>query len=1391
MSCKDIDSFISDIKSQLLDVELGIELGTSTDSNNYSLNKTKDRLEKVLEKANKVKSSSDNRTNLSLEKLLDAFTEEYQSPLKTMFISVIGEEFTYKQGNNEHTGILQEVSLIEGTKSIKIKYTPKESNTKSRTAIFDINSDTSLHKTKQNKITIENIGNFVANVVKVDKNENSDTFGNTSKGIKEEEKASLEEVKDYVHGDKGKMLETLDKLQETSYHKADEEHFNYLKHLIDIIPKKAFPKLALQIGKAVDEAKGHVNAKVMSLYLAPKKNPVRLSMSDAEVYTHETLHSVIMFAYRSNTPEAKKVKRQLNFIIKKALKHLTIEDFYPDNPTEVEKQKAKELYEYIFASTNAEEEFLVHAITHKPLMNKLKNITLQETSETTFVDKIVSLLHTLFNIVFGNFSYVDKDKNLYEHSLALALRLADINYTHAVEAENKRNPLAKVMDHINALDIDISLWIADMKKKLEVDFKYGTSKQTTLKNVFHILRALSMSVTSIKYKNIIGMYATKLGMDINNPIRSYIRDMLINDKAQFAVEHLLNKKQIVDRERQTKIDIVRHRVLEAFKNGITNEQDKVLKTVLLETNLASLLGTKGYGKEEISKVLRDETLLKEKKKELEKKILEKLPKAYAVWIINQARGLGYMMYSGESTSAQNINSVSIANLVGFPFKKINIPTEIKDLIPQIASLSALTYTDKTERLVLADLVDNEYEGVLDVSDQYKAYTKLLIGTVFQQENSFIEGYLKHSYGDGYKVVIQGLNKKEYLEKKGFKLVKTLALKGEKGEQLGIYLQGKEYVNEYQSGALSITNTDALHSIDIGNIFYHNDLNFSESKAKKLLAASGRQAKQLSIKLTKEIKDDFSSLTKGLQYVNTPDESSIYVKRSIALPKSVLRKELEEEVRASETLARSFGNVIDIQKSVVHNIEVFEFLLKDMQDNWNGKEGKLNSKDGMHEYVVLHRDSEDRFIKNIYFNLPSTIRRRLFKETDGVLAIRKDLFPLIVGYEHYSISKNKLANKYLPEAAKTALHITEKLWIDFVKLSKRSVLLKLPQVLFSNLYSAIIFLIVELGEPKEVLRLYLESFRNVKDYIATAKEKAKYEQDLLEIKGHLLRDISDEEKGKYTNKVEKLNVLIKAANKSLKKNPVHELVKLGMLQSVQEDLTTVNENPNLIVNFIGNQVEKLPSGVRTVLDWVYLTENTAYGKAAEEVLQISDLIGRVVYNNRLIKKAERQANGKEKLPLWFVTNNEMNMTDLQYFNALKKANYKKVLRGKERELFFKLAEEHRKNVVLDHFINYEKPNGRIEEYLNRIGLFMFTKFAKRIQRTIIHQSATNPIKTLMALFTDAYLVNLDTIQEASILAKEWHTNTQGPGNYMPLYSPLDHVYNVTMPPVIRWFDNPYN
>jgi hypothetical protein len=207
------------------------------------------------------------------------------------------------------------------------------------------------------------------------------------------------------------------------------------------------------------------------------------------------------------------------------------------------------------------------------------------------------------------------------------------------------------------------------------------------------------------------------------------------------------------------------------------------------------------------------------------------------------------------------------------------------------------------------------------------------------------------------------------------------------------------------------------------------------------------------------------------------------------------------------------------------------------------------------------------------------------------------------------------------------------------------------------------------------------------------------------------------------KLLKMESRIKGLEKKLRDNPVHEIMEAGMYQAIIEDIGKADfESSNRVSRWFDKKMSGLPTFVRDGVNWLYLTEKTGYFKLMTQATQYSDFVARAT-QNQLMKE-----------------------------------------RG--------ISKERRMQVILDAFVNYNKPATAIEEWFNQMGLMMFTKYAKRVQRAIAQQGKEHPIRALLYILAQEWMgVGIDDIYDQSVVSRSW--NSIG-------ISPLDHIWNVVTP-----------
>ena len=80
--------------------------------------------------------------------------------------------------------------------------------------------------------------------------------------------------------------------------------------------------------------------------------------------------------------------------------------------------------------------------------------------------------------------------------------------------------------------------------------------------------------------------------------------------------------------------------------------------------------------------------------------------------------------------------------------------------------------------------------------------------------------------------------------------------------------------------------------------------------------------------------------------------------------------------------------------------------------------------------------------------------------------------------------------------------------------------------------------------------------------------------------------------------------------------------------------------------------------------------------------------------------------------------------------------------------------------------------------------MFTKYLKRIQRVITTTGIKHPIRTTAMMAATAFMLDVDTIQDMSLMVKATDDVDSGVLGIIPLYGPLDILMTGIMPPLAQ-------
>jgi hypothetical protein len=417
-----------------------------------------------------------------------------------------------------------------------------------------------------------------------------------------------------------------------------------------------------------------------------------------------------------------------------------------------------------------------------------------------------------------------------------------------------------------------------------------------------------------------------------------------------------------------------------------------------------------------------------------------------------------------------------------------------------------------------------------------------------------------------------------------------------------------------------------------------------------------------------------------------------------------------ETNAGNVIGNTLGDTITSSKAPKYNKELTKLFYKDFKENYednptdfiefkrvrggkgvNRFESKTGSKKQLESVNILPIEMDNQ-LKGKFGNSKSVF-------------IRKATFNATMGFYKVTVANNSAFNPNSTGFVKKLLTHTESIWQAVVAKSKTNTIIYNPKVLASNTFSNGI-LLTTLGVPLAKTLIYQkEGLLAAIRYRRLIKDKASLKRKVKAFTKYSNRD-TDKRK-------------IKILDLEIKSNPVHEIVRDGLLASVVEDvvekeaplLTSVDNaikafNPNhkgyvssavdKLVN--SNTLKNLPVSPMKVVKNTIITEDTEIASMLRDATQYSDFVARYA----LIKHRESE--------------------------------------GVDRKTAIEEA--------LDTFVDYDVNTNPYVQYSNDIGLFMYTKFFFRIQKVILRTFKNNPTQALSILIAELGIGGLPDVADSN-------------------------------------------
>ena len=1297
-----------------------------------------------------------------------------------------------------------------GGVEVVLRLAPANNIALTKEYLFRFNSDTSIESIGRSQGTIKGVSNLTqralvqtlkriknARVKQVEigsqndkdlkkvlnKMAQADSVLGSKKNLNAKSLKGFELIQNYTHGNIDSMKEMLAKLHVLGNSKATAEQLAYYMELLESMHPRFFNQAELFLKQHAADTFGQVDWKNDKIRISVVNDPnVVTAQSEAEVYIHEVIHTMTAWALRQTDVNIGPLRLQLNHamaIAKAKTRWQDLLEVAENTATHAQIQRAKELHKYIFSDANNTDEFIAYTLTNPQVMAHMKNVKvadIQSNPETVF-EHVMSFLGNVLNVLTGRFNFRDSEVSVYDKINDLSFRLAEVNNKHRDNLKSM-NPLGVMMEAIENADEFLAGKIENIKNMVrtkEPHVQVPPDNSDIFTEAKFLLDTGVKAFTSPVHRAFLGTMASKYGLKPDGTFRELVSTFFDRDQGFRLAEKLNLLSNKVDAMRNSVINATSRALKDAFTRPLSVDEDSAITRVLLNTNLATLrykrIGRSKRPDTETRKLLTDKDYRYQQIGRLKAKIEQLIgnDKERVRWTNAQAVSLGYYMATGKAHIAQNFNASNIASGFGLNVRYDANP-QLNVLIDELAIIVAVDNSKSKDRNLVAELMVTQKKGIDTITDAYEAYRTSSEQYLFKGSKAhMMAGHTMELLDDSVDMTIAPVAKQRELEQMGYTL--RYQLEPKNGDTykspMALYttgtwgkagrIRGTVGLGKLNAKGTTLTALKRVEDARLASITHARDFARVSIEAIKLHDAMRKGT------------FDVASTNYGMAPV-------IDIGGNVTDFRYMMAKENKEELlgqdlRATQVLSRSMGNITHQIGRDRLNAEALTLIKQDMRENWVS--GELGT-DHTTEYSLLGPNVLNEDLKELYAMLPETYQRFINSRADKTMAVRTDLLRVYFGDKNFKLSTAP-GIKLLPGMIKSAIDVVEGIWQEMIKISKGAILLKMPLILVFNLISNIRYQI-NTGSLNivELAKDYRDSAREVNEYLnynrkanALRLEIGRNQEALTRVKSTpaLLSALTEK------------RVELGRLEQAMLHNPAKELFDVGLYQSHIEDIdnSALNES-NRLTKSINDRLEQAPALIRGAIEITYLTQNTMWYKFSQEALQRTDMITRLVDNKREIRKEQKAVKGEAKLPRWWLAEKRKGGVEYPETKRLTQAETTEFL-AKSKELRFQ--------GLLDNYINYTIPNGTFEEYMNKMGILMFTKYLKRIQPVITNTLINHPLKTALTFLTAGAIHSGDTIQDQAILARGFDANGEFSfSNMIPIYSPLYHLENILVPPIVK-------
>lgn len=1140
-----------------------------------------------------------------------------------------------------------------------------------------INDNLSSHRVYSKREFVKYIKQFLKNVY------HAWFGGNPSKGFGDFVKVSKHLFSDYKAGSTVRLSQVINEANDidvvslfTSLPRGNvsSEHNAQLDSLINTFIGGYYKHTANK--SLVDLAQGKIKNKALIF---------GLKSSDKEAYVTEALVSVFN-VYLNNNAGTLAVNGINKLYSKAQAQFKTAKDLFPDydKVSDDEKARLRAIHQAVFNPKNKSADslawFMALSVSNEELGRTLSNHVVKgERSNHSWFDKFMGILEQVVN-TFNNVFFHAKGRDAKSQIDAYVQALAKVE----TKARNA---------HVDYIQLSYSMAYGGLKRLTDMPIRkgliYAFNRETFIQSKFSPVRVLGKvaNVTDDadelnKAEQLTNemIYEGHANFSSNNRmglLADTINEIIGLGKRGLNVDKLIRMTKTIEQYRQSVKDNTYKAIRKQFTRELTKEEKFGITNILLRTDMASLLNH-GFKPKDVLAML-DETKRKKMIAHYENKLIDKVGhKDYDM--LQQVYSLAYYMATGNSKPNMIKSAHGVAIGLGSDYQTSfdKMDNEIFEMVDVLSSLIALDFKDSEEIKVIQKLSADQSKGLIATLNLHKELIQKGRTDFESNPYNYQKGYIPEIVNPYRKVVYATQDEVANYKRKGFEIINELKQDDADDTNGRVLMIHPEYQPfNYVSGALDMVDTHHR-----GTPVYEKGVNDKGIREvnKAHLAIRKANAKQ---------RPSVSSFDRtGNTLIPTYDTQGAILDYHYEMGHTARDVLLERDNSFDELLATLNGGLEFKPEMFNQQKQIAKAIAQD---------AKQNVAKRPNEYIQLDFNSKDPDVQRVIKMIPYSFRTELQKQFGKHVKsypIHKSMYTATFGYQAYSVvniwdkldnnkklnlAENLLKNvfdlAFKENGRKRALQ-AERIIQDTMTFIKDMIVIRSGGVLLGNILSNT-YLLMTLGiNPVRILKDMTFSWRNSKNYRTMVNR-------IEEINALLMTTNSTKEKSL-------LNREKKQLQEALNRNPMKEYMEAGLMSTIVEDLSKPDETSykTELQKKVDSYVDLIPKPISNTFNELTIGQGSMLHNFLSEATQFSDLSAKYTLAKYL------HENGTDK----------------------DKAIYEAQL----------------------SFINYDIPTNQFLDYMNRMGLMMFTKFFLRFQRVMVKLAYNAPVSSLMGHYAVEYM-----------------------------------------------------